>query len=114
MLLVPTGPLLSRSTGSSSCATRRKSPLFFAEPSAETAWDHRLYSYLLGDELLVAPVVEPGADTRRVWLPEGDWVHLWSGDRFAGGWTEVPAQLGQPPVFYRAGAAFTALFEELK
>lgn len=89
-------------------------PLFFAEPSTETAWDHRLYSYLLGDELLVAPVVEPGADTRRVWLPEGDWVHLWSGDRFAGGWTEVPAPLGQPPVFYRAGAAFTALFEELK
>ena len=88
-------------------------PLFFEAPQEETAWDHRLYSYLLGDELLVAPVVEPGADTRRLWLPEGEWVHLWSGERFTGGWVEAPAPLGKPPVFYRPGSLFAPLFASL-
>lgn len=89
-------------------------PLFFLQPDAEEAWDHRLYSYLLGDDLLVAPVVEPGAEKRRVWLPAGEWIHLWSGESYSGGWTEVAAPIGQPPVFYRRGTEFAALFESLK
>ena len=97
-----------------SCALPVMRPLFFAESGAEEAWDHRLYSYLLGGELLVAPVVEPGADTRRVWLPEGEWVHLWSGASFSGGWAEVPAPFGEPPVFYRHASEHAPLFEEIR
>ena len=89
-------------------------PLFFLQPEAQEAWDHRLYSYLLGDDLLVAPVVEPGAASRRLWLPAGEWVHLWSGEKYTGGWTEVAAPIGQPPVFYRRGSGFAALFESLR
>lgn len=89
-------------------------PLFFAGTGADEAWDHRMYSYLLGDELLVAPVVEPGADTRRVWLPEGEWLHLWSGASFSGGWTEVSAPFGEPPVFYREASPYAPLFESLR
>jgi len=89
-------------------------PLFFLQPEAAEAWDHRLYSYLLGSDLLVAPVVEPGTERRRVWLPAGEWVHLWSGEKYAGGWTEVAAPIGQPPAFYRRGADDAALFESLK
>lgn len=89
-------------------------PLFFLQPDAEEAWDHRLYSYLLGSDLLVAPVVEPGAATRRVWLPAGEWIHLWSGETHPGGWTEVAAPIGQPPVFYRRGADFADLFAGLQ
>ena len=88
-------------------------PLFLAEPEAEAAWDHRLYSYLLGDDVLVAPVVEQGAVTRKLWLPEGEWTGLWDGARHHGGWVETGAPLGRPPVFYRAGSAFAPLFEEL-
>ena len=89
-------------------------PLFLLSPAEETAYRTDNYSYLLGSELLVAPVVEPGAGARRLWLPEGDWVHLWSGERFTGGWVEVPAPLGEPPVFFRFASAFASLFRELK
>jgi len=55
--------------------------------------------YFLG-ELLVAPVLEQGATTRRVELPAGDWVDLWSGARHAGGGAiDVPVELGTLPIF---------------
>ncbi len=89
-------------------------PLFFAEPDAPEAWDRDNYSYLLGPDVLVAPVVEPGAETRSLWLPEGEWVHLWSGAVFTGGRHTVEAPLGKPPVFYRAASSQSSLFESLR
>ena len=89
-------------------------PLFLAEPSAERAYDHRLYSYLLGGDVLVAPVVEPGAETRALWLPEGEWVQLWTGEAYTGGDVTVPAPLGKPPVFYRPASEFAPLFASLR
>jgi alpha-glucosidase len=72
--------------------------------------------YLYGPELLIAPVLAEGARERSVYFPEGaQWTHVWSGARYAGGAEHtVPAPLGQPPVFYRHGAAFQSLFDELK
>ena len=40
--------------------------------------------FYLGDYLLVAPVTEEGAEKREVYLPEGEWVNLWTKERFAG------------------------------
>ena len=72
--------------------------------------------YLYGRDLLVAPVLEPGTDRRTTLLPDGDrWVHLWSGQAFAGGGAiTVAAPLGQPPVFYRAGSPHSSLFDGLR
>ncbi len=89
-------------------------PLFFEAPEEACAWSHLLHSYLLGGDMLVAPVVEPGAETREVWLPEGDWVHLWSGEHFAPGRHSVAAPAGKPPVFWRAGSDFAPLFTRLR
>ena len=89
-------------------------PLFFAAPEHALAWSHLAHSYLLGGDLLVAPVVEPAADSRWVFLPAGDWVHRWSGRPYAPGEHEVPAPLGEPPVFYRASSAFADLFASLR
>ena len=77
-------------------------PLFFYydEPQAY----EEAYEYLLGRELLVAPVLEPGATTRRVYLPEDRWIHLESGREYGGGVHEVPAPLGEIPVFVRKSA----------
>lgn len=68
--------------------------------------------YLLGDELLVAPVVEAGATTRRVWFPPGAWFSFWDGRRYAGpGYQEVPAPLETIPLFVRGGALLPLLAE---
>lgn len=89
-------------------------PLFLAAPDEPRAYDHRLYSYLLGEDVLVAPVVKPGEESRTVWLPEGNWIHLWSGKPYSGGETTVPAPIGQPPVFWRAESCWNQFFESAK
>ena len=56
--------------------------------------------FMLGDTLLVAPVVAEGATTKQVYLPPGTWFHVWTGDMHTGGQTVmVDAPIGQPPVF---------------
>lgn len=61
---------------------------------------------LLGDALLVAPVVESGAVTRSVYLPKACvWRDFWTGERFAGGQTIVrPAPAERPVLLVREGA----------
>ena len=88
-------------------------PLFLEAPKEDTAWSYRLYSYLLGKDLLIAPVVEPGTEIRKVWLPGDEWVSLWSGKACPSGWTEAEAPMGKPPVFYRSGSAYTDLFTSI-
>jgi len=70
--------------------------------------------YLYGEDLMVAPVIEAGAAERRVYLPAGEWRHVWSGQDYAPGWHDVTAPLGAPPVFYRSESIFAPLFEELR
>lgn len=62
-------------------------------------------AFLLGDSLLVAPVLEPGADGRAVRLPYGRWYDTESGQAHEGpGQVLVDAPLSRVPVFARAGA----------
>ncbi len=89
-------------------------PLFLHYPD-----DAALYAvqdqYLYGADLLVAPVIEEGASTREVILP-GDtpWRHVFTGQDFAPGTYQISAPIGQPPVFYRVGSAYAALFDGIK
>lgn len=82
-------------------------PLWLDFPGDPAAWaegdDH-----LLGPDLLVAAVAEPGATTRTVRTPAGaDWIDVWTGNRVAGGViVELDAALdGPPPLLARAGSA---------
>lgn len=71
--------------------------------------------FLYGSDLLVAPVVEQGAEARTVALPgAGVWRHVWSGVDYAPGLHRIAAPIGQPPVFYRPDSGFAALFAGLK
>ena len=66
--------------------------------------------YLLGDDLLVAPVVERGARSREVPFPPGRWIDFWTGEAHEGGTTAtLPAPLGQIPVFLREGGVLPML-----
>ena len=65
----------------------------------------RLYEFMLGDAMLIAPVYEKGATTRDVFLPEGTWTNHWTGEQLKGNRTYiVQAPLEQVPVFYKQGA----------
>ncbi|WP_262268553.1 alpha-glucosidase [Microvirga yunnanensis] len=82
--------------------------------------DARTYAiqdaYLYGPDLLVAPVWRAGKTEWSTYLPEGaEWVHAWSGKTFMGGQeANVAAPFGEPPVFSRAGSAFSGLFAGLR
>ena len=81
-------------------------PCFFDFPNdsgAVTLTD----AFMLGPDLLIAPVLEPGARERSLRLPDnpGGWFFLHDGTHHPGGCiTRVVAPLGRAPVFVRAGA----------
>jgi alpha-glucosidase len=62
--------------------------------------------FLCGDALLIAPMCQPGATSRQVYLPAGEWFDGWSEKRYSGPATiDVEAPLERIPVFVRAGSA---------
>ena len=82
--------------------------------------------FLFGPDILAAPVLEPGATTRRAYLPEGRWIDFWRAVAFdestgafrivapataadGGREVEVPAPLDELPLFVRAGALLPLL-----
>jgi alpha-glucosidase len=70
---------------------------------SQTYWTQD--EFLLGDDLLVAPVLEEGARVRRVYLPEGRWLHWGSDSVYVGpGSAWVEAALESMPIFLREGA----------
>jgi alpha-D-xyloside xylohydrolase len=65
---------------------------------------HPSDTYLLGRNLLVAPVIERGATSRELTLPPGIWLDWWTGELLdGGGEITVAAPLGSLPLFLRAG-----------
>jgi alpha-glucosidase (family GH31 glycosyl hydrolase) len=62
------------------------------------------YQFMLGPNMMVAPVLDPGEETVEVYLPAGRWVHLWSGRKYGsldkGVYETVRAPIGEPAVFY--------------
>ena len=65
--------------------------------------------YLWGRDILVAPVVEKGAASRTLYLPQGTWYDFWTGSAIAGG-REItrPVDLATIPLYVRAGAIIPA------
>jgi alpha-D-xyloside xylohydrolase len=62
--------------------------------------------YMFGPALLVAPVTDQGATSRKVYLPAGsDWYNYWTNERLKGGQTvEAAAPIDTIPLFVRAGS----------
>jgi alpha-glucosidase (family GH31 glycosyl hydrolase) len=86
-------------------------------------------AFLFGPDLLAAPVLEPGARERSLYLPRGDWVDLWRSVAYreadgglslgraqllqGGRDTTLPAPLGELPLLARAGTLLSLLEPEV-
>lgn len=87
-------------------------PLFVDFPDDHHAWrvDDQ---FLLGPDVLVAPVTTLGVRARSVYLPDGaTWIDVATGEEHRGGWLpEVDAPLDRIPVFCRSGSPVLAVWE---
>lgn len=78
-------------------------PLWWQHPEDREGWEQD-QEWLLGRDLLVAPVVEKGATARTVYLPDGCWRLHGAGPRLAGEQSiTAKAPLGELPWFSRCG-----------
>ncbi len=61
--------------------------------------------FLIGEQLLAAPVVNQGQEYRLVYLPEGTWIDYWNHREYAGNAHYIyHAPLDTCPLFVKAGA----------
>jgi len=84
-------------------------PLYYDWPEASEAYASK-NEYLFGEQMLVAPVVEPadkvtGLASEDVWLPQGEWIE-WPTGKHLGGNSTVKRSfaIDQIPVYVKAGA----------
>ena len=83
-------------------------PLYYDYPDEPKAYDPQWRNqYMFGDNMLVAPVTEPmvnGESTVTIWLPEGTWYSLYTGEKITGN-RIITRQftIDEYPVFVKAG-----------
>lgn len=91
---------------------------FIHYPEDRTFHNFSYQQFMLGRDFMVAPVLDPGKHSVKVYLPAGEWIHLWSGEVFkgdAGRTVKIAAPLGEPGVFFRGSStAGKELLLELK
>lgn len=79
-------------------------PLFYQYPGDTTTF--RIQDeYLWGDNFLVAPVIEKGLKSRKIYFPEGEWYDLQRDAKYSGNqWVDYSLRLEEMPVFIRGGS----------
>ncbi|MFF4959945.1 glycoside hydrolase family 31 protein [Streptomyces sp. NPDC001222] len=87
-------------------------PLWWGAPEDRALRDCE-DAFLLGDSLLVAPVLDPGAERRTVLLPRGRWYETATEEAYQGpGPVVVDVSKARIPVFARAGAVLPVRGED--
>ncbi|WP_077328133.1 glycoside hydrolase family 31 protein [Virgibacillus siamensis] len=80
-------------------------PLFLEYPD-----DAKTYNlndqFMIGDNVIIAPILVPSITDRAVYLPEGNWLNFETGETYAGGQVHlIHAELDELPIFIKAGTA---------
>jgi sulfoquinovosidase len=73
------------------------------------------YQFLLGPDLMVAPVLDKGAQSVEVYFPAGsEWVDLWTGADAGkpSHWLTMVAPLSRPAAFIRKGSPSRVVIEQ--
>jgi len=71
------------------------------------------YQYLLGRDLLIAPAIYPKLEETELYLPEDNWIHLWSSKEYQKGKLKIQSPIGKTAVFYRKDSKYVKIFKEL-
>jgi alpha-glucosidase len=105
--LLPYWYTLAWQANQSGCPLVR--PLFWADMHNPALWEVD-DTFLVGDDLLVAPVVEEGARQRPIYLPQGGWYELDSDKLHSqSGVMQLDAPLTMIPVLVRAGSVLPCI-----
>ena len=65
----------------------------------------RTDEFVVGDHILVCPILEPNARGRRMYVPRGKWYNYWDDKIVTGGKEQwVDADIDSMPIFVREGA----------
>lgn len=67
--------------------------------------DNAQYQFMIGEDLLVAPVLSETENFKKLYLPEGEWLDWWNNKVYKGRqWIIVEAPIDRIPLFIRQGA----------
>jgi len=81
-------------------------------PDDENVYDLSYQQFMLGDQFMIAPVLNEGESTTDIYLPAGEWVNLWSGDNISssGQTFTITGITDRPAVFYVGGSSVASEF----
>lgn len=91
--------------------------LFLHYPKDEHVHTLTYEQFLVGTEILVAPVLDKGKEAVKVYFPKGEsclWKHVWTGKLHSeqGSETWVEARIGYPAIFVKDGSKTGEMFLE--
>lgn len=81
--------------------------LFLHYPTDVNTYNLSYQEFMLGEDLIIAPVTDPNTSEVEVYLPAGNWIHVYTGKEFnqtTGSFTKVAVPIGQPAVFAKANS----------
>jgi alpha-glucosidase len=78
-------------------------PVFWDNPEDHNLWDIN-DEFLVGDSLLIAPIMEENVHSRQITLPPGLWYSFWDDQQYFGSVRfDLPVSLETIPIFVKSG-----------
>ena len=75
-------------------------PLYMYYPNDKHVWAIR-DQFLYGENILVAPILKRNTFKRKLYLPDGTWVHVFSKKEYRKGWVTVDCAYGKTAIFVK-------------
>ena len=79
-------------------------PLFWLDLQDQNLWEIE-DSFLLGNHLLIAPILKPNETRRKIYLPKGKWTSWWDENQYQGpGTVELEVTINNIPLLVKSGS----------